>query len=223
MKNLLVLSALGLALASCGKNGSDGVDGKNFVPAPTPPVVHDEVQEDIDSIISLKNKYRVQVGQNPLTTGIMCQVFTFTSGDRLQASIAGHNTFAGLVSVGYFEYKGSFNQPDSSSALGNNVMPEPFKSLYKNNYKISCQGQIVIRDSGYYKFETSTDDASLLYIDGGLLVDNDNAHGVNTLSNMKLLERGVHSFRFDYAQVNGNQALVIKMNEELIDSRLYYR
>lgn len=220
MKHLLVLSVLSLMLASCGKNGADG---KDFVPAPTPPVVHDEVQEDIDSIVSLKNKYRVQVGQNPLTTGLMCQVLTFTVGDRLQSSIAGHNTLSGLVSVGYFEYKGSFNQPDSSSALGNNVMPEPFKSLYKNNYKITCQGQLVIRESGYYKFETSTDDASLLYINGSLLIDNDNSHGITSKSNTKLLERGVYSFRFDYAQGNGSQALIIKMNELSIDSRLYYR
>lgn len=223
MKHLLVLSVLSLMLVSCGNNGADGLNGKDFVPAPTPPVVRDEVQDDIDSIISQKNKYRIQIGQTRLTTGLMCQVLTFTAGDRLQSSIAGHNTLSGLVSVGYFEYKGSFNQPDSSSALGNNVMPEPFKSLYKNNYKITCQGQIVIRESGYYKFETSTDDASLLYIGGSLLVDNDNSHGITSKSNMKLLERGIHSFRFDYAQGNGSQALIIKMNELSIDSRLYYR
>ncbi|CAB4125655.1 PA14 domain containing protein [uncultured Caudovirales phage] len=223
MKHLLVLSALGLALASCGQNGSNGIDGKNFIPAPTTPIVQDLVQEDIDSIISFKNTYRVETGNTPLGTGLMCQVFTFTSGDRIQASIAGHNTLAGLVSVGYFEYKGLFNQPDSSSSLGNNVLPQPFKGLYKNNYLLRCQGQIVIQESGYHKFEANTDDASVLYIDGSVTIDNDNAHGITSKSNMKLLERGVHSFRLDYAQGNGNQALVIKMDEASIDARLYYR
>lgn len=222
-KNLLVLSLLGLALASCGRNGTDGINGISYIPAPVPPVVVDDVQLDIDSIISNKNEYRTATGLSPLTKGLMCQLFTYTSGDRIQASIAGHNTLAGLVSVGYFEYKGLFNQPNSSTNDGMNVLPEPFKGLYKTNYLLRCQGQVVITDSGYYKFETSTDDASVLYIDGVKTIDNDNAHGVTTLSNMKLLERGVHTFRFDYAQGGGNQALVVKMNESSIDPKFYYR
>lgn len=221
MKFLVLLFAL--TLMSCGQNGVDGRDGKDFIPAPVTPVVQDTTQADINSIISYQNQYRVQTGNTPLGTGLMCQLFIFTGGDRIQASIAGHNTLSGLVSVGFFEYKGLFNQPNSSSSTGDNIMPEPFKTLYKNNYLLRCQGQIVIQQSAYHEFDVSSDDGSVLYIDGSVLIDNDNAHSINAVSANKLLQRGVHSFRIDYAQINGNQALILNMDNASIDPRLYYR
>ena len=183
-----------------------------------------ELQADIDAIVSYKSKARVLQGQNPLTKKLMCQLFTTTGGDRIQATKGGHNTLQGLTSVGYFEYSGPFNQPDSSTNDGMNVLPEPFKSMYKNGYLLRCQGQIVVTESNYYDFELGSDDGSVLYIAGSKLIDNDNNHGHTVLSAPKFLERGVHAFRLDYAQTSGgNQSLVLKVNDQSIDSRFYYR
>ena len=187
MKSLLLIGVLALSVA-CGR-GPKGKDGVSYIPAPTPteetPVDNDQL--DIDHLVSLKNEFRAINGQNPLVKGLMCQLFTFTGGDRIQSSIAGHNQFTGLKSVGYFEYKGPFNQPESPISEGMNVLPEPFRTLYKNMYLIRCQGQIVVLDSGYYKFDLNSDDASLLYIGGSLLIDNDNNHGPTTVTKTKLL------------------------------------
>jgi hypothetical protein len=227
MKNLVLISLLALLVITtgCGRKGDAGSNGITTVinqPAPTAPV--SELQEDIDAIVSYKNEYRAMVGQNPLTKKLMCQLFTTTGGDRIQASIAGHNTLQGLVSVGYFEYNGEFNQPNSSVNDGLNVLPAPFKNLYKNMYLLRCQGQIVITDSSYYDFTVESDDGSVLYIDGSKLIDNDNNHGNTAVSASKMLERGVHSFRIDYAQTGGSsQSLMIRMNGESIPSNLFYR
>lgn len=230
LSSILFLSLL----VSCGKgkSGHDGAVGAAGTPGetiyvPAPPVEEDPTdpdQQDIEHLVSLKNEWRVVNGQTPLTKNLMCQLFTFTGGDRIQASIAGHNTFTGLTSVGFFEYNGAFNQAESDVNTGMNVLPEPFRSLYKNLYLIRCQGQIVVQDSGYYKFDLTSDDASLLYINGSLLIDNDNNHGPTLVSKIKLLERGIYSFRLDYAQAGGgSQALILKVNDQSIDSKYYYR
>jgi hypothetical protein len=231
MKKLLLISLLGLSviMTGCGKDGDAGQAGAPgqvvYIPTPTtPPTEVDELQADIDSIVSYKNEYRALNGQNPLTKNLMCQLFTTTGGDRIQASIAGHNTLTGLTSVGYFEYNGPFDQPNSSINDGMNVLPAPFKNLYKNMYLLRCQGQIVVTDSGYYDFSLGSDDASVLYINGSKLIDNDNNHGHTVMSAAKMLERGVHSFRLDYAQIGGgNQSLILKVNGESIPSNLFYR
>lgn len=225
MKSLLLIGVLALTVA-CGRGpkGDNGANGVSYIPAPTPTEPVDNDQLDIEHLVSLKNEFRAINGQNPLVKGLMCQLFTFTGGDRIQSSIAGHNQFTGLTSVGYFEYNGPFNQPESPIGDGMNVLPEPFRTLYKNMYLIRCQGQIVVLDSGYYKFDLNSDDASLLYVGGSLLIDNDNNHGPTLVSKVKLLERGIYSFRLDYAQAGaGSQALVLKVNDQSIDSKYYYR
>lgn len=220
MKKILLLSML--IFTSCGKDGKDGETV--FIPVHETPVVQDAIQDDIDELVSLKNEFRTLNGQLPLVKNLMCQLFTITGGDRIQASIAGHNTFTGITSVGYFAYNGPFNQPNSSTSEGMNVLPEPFKSLYQNMYLLRCQGQLVITDSGYHSFELGSDDASLLYINGSLLIDNDNNHGHTVVTKAKLLERGIYAFRLDYAQAGGgNQSLQLKMDGQSIDGALFYR
>lgn len=233
MKMIIAIALSLPLLVSCGKgkngdNGIAGVDGKpgtSYIPEPTPeePEI-DADQLDIDNLVAFKNEFRAVNGQNPLVKGLMCQLFTFTGGDRIQASIGGHNTLQTLKSVGHFEYSGAFNQPESPIGDGMNVLPEPFRTMYKNLYLIRCQGQLVVQESAYYKFDLNSDDASLLYIGGSLLIDNDNNHAPTLVSRVKLLERGIYSFRLDYAQSGGgSQALQLKVNDQSIDSKYYYR
>lgn len=228
MKALMILSLV--LLASCGKDGSQGTPGVTTVvevPAPvveTPPVIPeviDQEQVDIDNLVQDENDYRISQGQTMLSKGLSCSLQTFTGGDRIQASIAGHNTLQGLLNVGSYTLQTSINQPDTSSDLGLNVLPTSLKMTYKNNYLLRCTGYLVIAESGHQKFDLLSDDASILYIAGAKVVDNDNAHGVNLVTGTKLLRRGVVAIRLDYAQNGGSQALALKMNDEVLSSNKF--
>lgn len=176
-------------------------------PAPTQ-------QQDIQSIVDSENEYRTDLGQAVLSPGLSCALSTFTSGERIQASIAGHNTLAGLVQVAVYTYTGVFNQPDSNANVGVNELPAALRSIYTNLYLLRCQGQVVIQNDDYYQFSLTSDDGSVFYLDNAKLIDSDNAHGAVTVSGQKFLRRGVHVFRLDYSQSGaGNMALVLQSAE----------
>lgn len=220
MKSALIVFAL-LVLTSCGK-GKDGKDGQVvYIPTPTTPTLPvDPIQDDIERMVELKNEFRVLNGQVPLTKNLMCQLKTVTGGSTFGTS----NPFTGSAHVAYFEYNGPFNQPESPISDGMNVLPPALMALYKNMYTLSCSGFIVVPESGNYDFELASDDASRLYINGSLLIDNDGNHGTIKLNKIRLLERGIYSFRLDYAQAGGgSQSLVLKVNGSHIDSKYLYR
>lgn len=184
-----------------------------YLPAPVA-----SLSEDILNLVSAENDYREGLGQTLLANGLSCTLYTTTGGDRIQGSIAGHNTLTGLSQVASFTYKGIFNQPDSNVNTFLNVLPAPIQPLYLNNYMLRCQGQLVVTTTGYYTFDLTSDDGSLLYVDGGKLIDNDNNHGSTLVSAQKYLRRGVHAFRLDYAQTGaGNMSLILTANGSFID------
>lgn len=218
---ILAFIAIGMLAGCAGRDGSDGSMGPQGPAAPTPVVT--EEQQDISNLVADENAYRLGLGQTQLSEGLSCTLYTITGGDRIQASISGHNTLTGISQVAAYLYKGWFNQPDSSINDGMNVLPPALRSLYKNMYLLRCQGQIVVRESNYYNFTVNSDDASVLYIDGSKLVDNDNNHGVTAVSGQKYLRRGVHTIRLDYAQAGGgNQALQLLAGGQFINPIYYY-
>ncbi len=216
MKALFTLVLL-TALASCGHH-TDTVTIQTTV---TAPVGTTSEQQDVLNLIQDENDYRIGQGQTMLSSGLTATLQTFTSGDRIQASITDHNTLAGLVTVGSFTLKETFNQLQSSVNDGMNVLPIALRNTYKTNYLLRASGYIVITESDYYQFDLLSDDASIFYLDGSKLIDNDNSHGVTLKIGSKFLRRGLHAFRIDCAQNGGEQALVLNMNGSLIDpSRL---
>lgn len=236
MKKFYMMAMLvaAMGLTACGHKGDQGDAGTPGAPGPTgpaapvaPPVVVDEVQADINALVADENDYRISLGQTMLSEGLSCKLYTTTGGDRIQASIAGHNTLQGLTQIASFTYKGqdaatTFQQYDASVNDGLNVLPTPLKNTYKNAFLLRCEGQIVITETGLYGFELYSDDASLLYIDGSKLIDNDNSHGITLMQGNKNLRRGVHTFRLDFAQTGGgNQALVLRANGVSIPPRFF--
>lgn len=222
MKNVLfaVIFALGLSACGEGPRGHQGAPGAD-APVPTPPAVS-ALEEKVAVILKEENEYRLGLGQTALTTGLSCTVQTFTSGDRIQASIAGHNTLAGLSTVGSFLLTSAINQETSPISDGNSVLPPAIRNVYKNMYLLRCQGQLVITESAHYMIDINSDDGSLVYVDGAKLIDNDNNHGPTLVAGMKYLRKGVHSFRVDYAQSGGgSQVLVLRMNGELLNPLLF--
>lgn len=189
-----------------GPAGVDGGPGQVV----TVPVVPPQ-ESDIQALVDDENAYRLGLGQTLLSPGLSCILYTFTSGDRIQSSISGHNTLTGLVQVASYTYKGVFNQSDTSTSNGMNVLPPALQAIYQNLYLLRCQGQIVIQNDDFYAFSVTSDDGSVFYLDNAKLIDLDNAHGSQTLAQQKYLRRGVHVFRIDYSQSGaGNESLVIQ-------------
>ncbi|MBM4251799.1 MAG: hypothetical protein FJ146_07490 [Deltaproteobacteria bacterium] len=68
-------------------------------------------------------------------------------------------------------------------------------------FAIRFRAQILIPESGYYGFQTQSDDGSLLYIDGRVIVRNDTVHAISTVTNDQVyLEAGLHDIQLDYFQ-----------------------
>lgn len=153
-------------------------------------------------------------------------------GQRIQSSVnLGQGgeilTLQGLTQVMTYLYKGSgsetFNQPVSPISDGMNVLPASVRSTLLDKYMLRCQGQVVIPENGNYTFTLASDDASLLYIDGSKVIDNDNNHGVTTVSGTRSLRKGVHTFRIDYAQAGGgSQALILTANGVSIPPQYFF-
>lgn len=223
MKQVTIAAVLLMALSSC-MPGAAGNQGQPGVSAPVvQPPAPNPVQDDIDAMLRAENDYRQGLGQTQLSAGLSCTLYVISGGDRIQSSISGHNTLTGLQAVGGFLYRGSFDQPDTPISEGMNVLPSALRNIYKNMYLLRCAGQIVVLETNYYNFALNSDDASVLYVDGAKIIDNDNNHGTTLVAGQKYLRRGVHTIRLDYAQTGGgNQSLQLTSNGWSINPILYF-
>lgn len=211
MKKLLLIGALVTVISGCGSDRLERVVETNTIQLP--PAEVDEITE----VITQENDYRMAAGQAPLTKGLVCTLHNVsaTTPSSIPASPP--------AAIATFVYQGSFNQLESSTSEGLNILPSALKSVHKNWIVVKCQGQIVVTDSDYVMFSLTSDDGSNLYIDGALLVDNNGLHASQTRSASKLLKRGVHTFRLDYLQATGNQSLILEDGNGLIPAAKFYR
>jgi hypothetical protein len=202
--NLVLIS---LVIVGCGKKTNTITQ---YVQSP--PVV----ENDVLKVVDIENEYRLASGQLPLTQGLTCSLYS-----NLSTSLIAFPTVLPTAAATY-TYVGAFNHATPTSS-GLTVIPSSIRSLYNQWYAIRCTGQLVITKSGYYNFSVASDDASILYIDGVKLVDNDGNHSNTVKSAMKLLKTGVHAFRIDYMQATGVQTLVISDDSGVIPSNKFYR
>ncbi|CAN5667748.1 hypothetical protein BH11VER1_BH11VER1_17180 [soil metagenome] len=79
-----------------------------------------------------------------------------------------------------------------------------------DNNLIQWMGQIRITAGGDYKFGTSSDDGSRLWIDGVLLVNNDGGKPPADSFNTVNLSAGLHDVRIDYTNGTGGAAEVFR-------------
>ena len=60
-------------------------------------------------------------------------------------------------------------------------------------FGIEWEGYLHIPQKGVYQFATKSDDGSVVYIDGNLVVDNDDLHALRHISGVASLDEGVPS------------------------------
>jgi hypothetical protein len=227
MKNFLILISISLFLMGCeGMQGIQGPSGSAIIllPShPTPPPVPTSIQ----AIVNSENSYRASLGEAPFTPGLSCTVQAIASGNYLSSSSPGYTAAEAIVTTGTsyaYLLSTGFDQPNSGPGPNSVINPEIQPLFEANDYKINCTGQLVVSEDGYYSFTMSSDDGSLLYIDGTLVIDNDGQHGITTMSGTKGLESAVtHTFQLEYAQSGGGEfALMLDMNGSLLPAANLY-
>jgi len=67
-------------------------------------------------------------------------------------------------------------------------------------FAIDYAGRFWVSHQGTYRFALTSDDGSILYIDGKKIIANDGTHPQNTLSGSARLSTGVHQIRVSYFQ-----------------------
>lgn len=79
-------------------------------------------------------------------------------------------------------------------------------------FAIDYSGRFWVESPGLYKWELTSDDGSMLFIDGQLVIDNGGEHAPVTLTGTSELTRGVHAIRVPYFQGRKyHVALVLKV------------
>ena len=90
-------------------------------------------------------------------------------------------------------------------------------------------GLIKIPRDGVYRFYTSSDDGSRLYIDNQLVVDNDQLHGIQEKNGIIPLASGFHSIRVGFFEKTGGEDLRVFISggglkrQEISDNILFYQ
>jgi alpha-L-fucosidase len=82
----------------------------------------------------------------------------------------------------------------------------------KSIFGFIFSGYINIAATGMYDFYLSSDDGSLLYIDGQLIIDNNGDHGMEEKSDKAVLEKGFHKIKVVYFDSGGDNGLKVSFN-----------
>jgi|GEM_PF-6049566 len=98
-----------------------------------------------------------------------------------------------------------------------------------NNYVLRWTGFINIPAAGTWRFETRSDDGSLLYINGNLIANNDGCHGAIDRDGTVMLTEGCHEIGVVFNESGGGDFLSVRWEnlaagipeQEIPDSALY--
>ncbi len=129
-----------------------------------------------------------------LATALM--ITGIAHGDIMIEVYSGHSTveggapFSGLV--------GTFTSPDIMFAsMTGDYAWHPFGL---SDFGALMTGCLDVASDDTYTFSLNSDDGSLLYIDGALVVNNGGLHGPTTESGSTFLRAGQHSFMVQFFQ-----------------------
>ncbi len=222
--NILVGTFIGAAITACvllittlltGCGDSPGLERVVETRTETvtlPALAVDEVAQ----VLQQKNDYRLAAGQAPLVAGLVCSLHVVPNTTTV---IPNSLPAASATWV----YEGSFNVEDSNASSGLPIVPASIRAVYTSWYIVRCSGNLIVTRSGYHTLLTTTDDGSMLYINNSLMVDNNGLHSSQTRNGVRLLERGIHTFRLDYLQATGQQSLIVSDQDGIISGNRFVR
>lgn len=208
----ILLSQTGCGTGPQGAMGPPGVN--TTVPVPS--------NNSVTSIVSDYNAWRVDNGQEPITQGLDCTLYTVPQTTTGITAMANGGVAPVLTNEGAFTYQGAFNQANASVSSGLNILPNGLQAVYQTWFIVKCTGYLVVTSDDYHEFDVNSDDGSNLYVDGTLVVSNDGSHGAKDVSGTKHLQDTVHTFEIDFFQANGSEELVVNMDNNLLPAENLY-
>jgi hypothetical protein len=122
----------------------------------------------------------------------------------------------------YDYYEGTFtsttaisSQPPVASGIVDNFTISVAQR--SENFGVQFVGQLFVSRQGAYAFFTNSDDGSVLYIDGNLVVNNDGNHAAQERSGTAQLTAGYHAIRVAYFQSGGGKSLTVSWQGQDFD------
>lgn len=142
---------------------------------------------------------RVVFALGALTLGLTA----VTRLDPLQAGLAGE----------YFlspDWRGAPVRTVDGAAASTEGLAAAWSPPAPQVFSARLTGGLLVLRGGTYTFATTSDDASFVYIDGVLVVNNGGAHRAEQQSGSATLDRGVHAILIDYNQQGGASVLELR-------------
>lgn len=98
---------------------------------------------------------------------------------------------------GTYQHVGDITQ---SPLLEKGIMPEPSikNAKQEDHFGYIFSGLINVPEDGVYTFQTRSDDGSVLYINGELVVNNDGSHAAIPATGLIALKKGMHAYELHY-------------------------
>ena len=134
----------------------------------------------------------------------------------------------GKHGVAYTYYEGKCKRvEDIASCQGTMENISIEEATVTDHFAYDFRTLIQIPEKGVYRFYTFSDDGSVLYIDGKLVVDNDGGHSARRSEGKIALEKGLHELRVLYFEDYMGQELEVGysgrniLETPLPDSMLY--
>lgn len=90
-------------------------------------------------------------------------------------------------------------EKDAISFVYNDETQKP----YRSPFSIEWEGYLSVPQKGIYQFATKSDDGSVVYLDGSVIVDNDDVHAARYISGIMNLDAGLHHIRIKYFDSGG--------------------
>ena len=206
-KNILTVAFIFLAACS-GPQGDTGAQG------PIGPAAATQLESNTQLVVDEVNSLRLAQNQDVINQGLSCTLYTDANPSQI--------TGATLVIVGSFPYHGNFNQVNGNVSDGLSVLPTALISLYKTNLVVKCTGYLINVDNNWHEFDLTSDDGSILTIDGVQVVNNDGLHAAQTKTGAKFLNRGAHSIEVDFLQGQGMEALILNEDNAVLPATTLY-
>lgn len=150
---------------------------------------------------------------------------------NLLPSVNVTNTVNGL-DFNYYEGGGFTNVPDFTKLTpiktGTSGQFDLSVANRSERYAIQFNGYIDVPVDGEYTFYTTSDDGSMLYIDGSLVVNNDGLHGALTRAGTVGLQAGKHAISVGFFQQDWDKVLDVQyegpgINRQTIPMSALYR
>lgn len=94
--------------------------------------------------------------------------------------------------------------PAMQGSVDGVVLPPKARDSF---FAVEYEGFVNIPERGVYTFFTNSDDGTVLFVDGKLVVNNDGRHGPIERSGMVMLDKGYHAIKLLFFQAGGGVEL----------------